>query len=263
MINVFSHANRLSFPRSTVDSKRPIFIVGMPCSGTSLVEQILSAHPDVCGGGELTYMSDLRSKIMREAGISTNWPGCCIHDLKQEDLNRLAGIYLEQLKAISKSSERVTDKMPHNFFELGLIQMLFPESQIIHCNRDPMDTCLSIYFQNFLEGHDYSRNLYHIGTHYHQYLKLMAHWRHTLSMPFLDIQYEELVRDPEPVVRLMLKHCNLEWFDGCMKFHKVKRLVNTASYDQVRQPMYTRSVNRWKNYDKYLDKLKAGLERGY
>ena len=186
-----------------------------------------------------------------------------LQDLTQDDLNRLAGSYLDQLNGISTSAERVSDKMPHNFFELGLIQMLFPEAQIIHCNRDPMDTCLSIYFQNFQDGHEYARNLYNIGSHYHQYLHLMEHWRRTLSMPFMDVQYEELVHDPEPVVRQMLKHCNLEWYDGCLEFHKVKRMVRTASYDQVRQPMYTRSVNRWSHYEKHLDELKAGLERGF
>jgi LPS sulfotransferase NodH len=126
-----------------------------------------------------------------------------------------------------------------------------------------MDTCLSIYFQNFLDGHDYSKNLYHIGAHYHQYLDLMAHWRSHLSIPFLDVQYEDLVRDPEPIVRQMLHHCELEWHDDCLEFHNVKRRVHTASYDQVRQPMYTRSIKRWRHYEKHLDELTKGLERGY
>ena len=262
MMEVFSHMNMMGLAKSSIDSKRPIFIVGMPRSGTSLVEQILSAHPDVCGGGELTYMSDLRATIMQQAGTDNSWPACA-RGLKQEDLNRLATSYLDRLNDISESAKRVTDKMPHNFFELGLIQMLFPQAHIIHCNRDPRDTCLSIYFQNFLDGHDYSRNMYHIGVHYHQYLKLMAHWRSHLSMSFLDVQYEELVSDPEAVVRQMLQHCNLQWHDGCLDFHKVKRLVRTASYDQVRQPIYTKSVQRWRHYEKHLSMLEEGLERGF
>jgi tetratricopeptide (TPR) repeat protein len=261
MISVFSHANTMGMVKSSIDSKRPIFIVGMPRSGTSLVEQILSAHPDVCGGGELTHISDLRAIIMQQAGLDKKWPDCAF-GLRQDDLNRLAATYLDRLNEISDSAKRITDKMPHNFFELGLIQMLFPQAHIIHCNRDPMDTCLSIYFQNFLDGHDYSRNLYHIGAHYHQYLKLMAHWRSHLSMPFLDVQYEELVSNPEAIVRQMLNHCDLEWYDGCLDFHKVKRMVHTASFDQVRQPMYKKSVQRWRHYEKHLHLLEEGLERG-
>lgn len=262
MKKFYSHAGMMALPKSTIDTKRPIFIVGMPRSGTSLVEQILAAHPKVFGGGELTYMSDVRDVIMQRPGADENWPSC-VRELKQEDLNRLAGIYLEHLHGLSTSAERVTDKMPHNFFELGLIQMLFPQAHIIHCNRDPMDTCVSIFQQNFLLEHDYSKSLYHIGVHYHQYLDLMSHWRSHLSIPFLDVQYEELVDNPENIVRQMLEHCNLEWYDGCMDFHKVKRQVNTASFDQVRQPIYKKSVQRWRNYEPHLDELKAGLKRGF
>jgi tetratricopeptide (TPR) repeat protein len=262
MIKVFSHAGMLGFSRSTIDTKRPIFIVGMPRSGTSLVEQILAAHPDVCGGGELSFVTDLRSIIIQESGADGSWPNC-VEKLRSQDLNQLATRYLDQINALSDTAPRITDKMPHNYFELGLIQMLFPNAQIIHCNRNPMDTCLSIYFQNFLDEHDYSRNLYNIGSHYHQYLKLMQHWRSHLSIPFLDVQYEELVSDPEHVVKQMLNHCNLEWHADCLKFHKSKRQVHTASFDQVRQPIYTRSVERWKHYEKHLDELKAGLKRGF
>jgi hypothetical protein len=234
----------------------------MPRSGTSLVEQILAAHPRVSGGGELTCISDIIKNLPHEVGQKKGWPDCA-HNIRQNDVNRLARRYLDQLDAVSKTAEHVTDKMPHNFFELGLIQLLFPAAQVIHCKRDSMDTCLSIYFQNFLGGHDYAKNLYHIGTHYHQYQRLMEHWRHYLSIPVLDVQYEDLVRDPEPVVRRMLEHCKLEWYEGCLEFHKVKRLVSTASYDQVRQPIYTRSIGRWRHYERHLDELKNGLERGF
>ncbi|MFC1772573.1 sulfotransferase [Pseudomonadota bacterium] len=262
MIEVFSQAGLLRLPRSSLNSKRPIFIVGMPRSGSSLVEQIMAAHPSVSGGGELTYISDMVMGLHQDIGSEQAWPGCA-HQLKQDDLNRLARRYLDQLDGISRTAARVTDKMPHNFYALGFIQLLFPKAQIIHCKRDPMDTCLSIYFQNFFDGHEYARNLYHIGTHYHQYQRLMEHWRHYLSIPVLDVQYEDLVRDPEPAVRRMLEHCGLEWHEGCLQFHKVKRSVSTASFDQVRQPMYTRSVGRWRHYEDYLGDLKSGLESGF
>lgn len=261
-MEVFSPAGMFALPRSDCDTKRPVFIVGMPRSGTSLVEQILSGHPQVCGGGELTFLSDILMSLPASIGSGKGWPFCA-SELTKDDLNRMAHRYLERLDAVADGADYVTDKMPHNFLELGLIQLLFPGARVIHCKREPKDTCLSIYFMNFLLGHEYSRDLFHIGTHYHQYLRLMDHWKRFLAIPVLDVQYEDLVTNPEPVVRSMLEHCDLEWNESCMDFHKSKRLVNTASYDQVRQPLYSRSIGRWRNYEQYLDDLEEGLERGF
>lgn len=261
-MKVFSQAGLFSLPRSDVTSQRPVFIVGMPRSGTSLVEQIMAAHPRIYGGGELTFLSDIMVNLPARIGSKNKWPDCA-SELTRDNLNDMAHWYLERLDGISKTADRVTDKMPHNFSELGLLQLVFPGARVIHCKRDPKDTCLSIYFQNFLLGHEYAKNLYHIGTHYHQYQQLMEHWKHYLTIPVLEVQYEELVRDPEPVVRRMLEHCELEWHEGCLEFHKSKRLVNTASYDQVRQPLYSRSVERWRHYERYLGDLEKGLERGF
>ena len=261
-MEVFSQAGLFSLPRSDVNSQRPVFIVGMPRSGTSLVEQILAEHPRICGGGELTFLSDIMMNLPASIGSKKGWPFCAT-ELTKDDLNRMAHRYLERLEGISETADRVTDKMPHNFTELGLLQLLFPDARVIHCKRDPKDTCLSIYFMNFLIGHEYSRDLFHIGTHYYQYQRLMEHWKHYLTIPILDIQNEDLVNDPEPLVRQMLEHCDLEWHQGCLDFHKSKRLVHTASYDQVRQPLYSRSIGRWRNYEKYLGELEKGLGRGF
>ena len=175
----------------------------------------------------------------------------------------MANGYLARLTGLSKQATRITDKMPHNFYLVGLMQLLFPGARIIHCHRNPLDTCLSIYCQDFNEGHDYARDLFALGTHYHQYQRLMDHWRQVISLPIFELAYEELVNDQEEVTRRLLEFCELEWDQRCLEFHKVDRAVQTASNDQVRQPLYKKSVQRWTHYEQYLDDLKAGLERAY
>jgi len=262
LIEVFSRAALFRLPRAKMKSKRPVFIVGMPRSGTSLTEQILASHPHVDGAGELTDLGDIMNTLPRELGSNKNWPHC-ISDFTQDPMDRLARRYLDKLRTVSKKARRVTDKMPHNYYLLGLIDLLFPQARVIHCKRDPLDTCLSIYFQSFLDGHGYARNLFNLGTHYHQYRRLMEHWQQTLSIPILDIQYEDLVNDTETTIRTMLGFCELEWDDQCLQFHNLARRMDTASYDQVRQPLYTRSIQRWRHYEQHLDALKEGIERGY
>jgi hypothetical protein len=259
---VFSPALFVNLPVAKTRGKRPIFIVGMPRSGTSLMEQILAAHRNVYAAGELDTLFNITNKIKQEVGSDEAYP-FYISKLNQENLDAMAGIYLKQLDDFSTQAECVTDKMPHNFYLVGLIQLLFPEARIIHCERDPVDTCLSIYFQDFSEEHKYAKDLFNIGTHYHQYQRLMNHWRQVLTIPILDVKYEDLVSDIEIVTRRVLKFCDLDWQESCLQFHKVNRTIDTASFDQVRQPLYTKSVQRWKHYEKYLDELKKGLNREY
>ncbi len=262
IIRAFDAGAFMRLPRARIDSQRPIFIVGMPRSGTSLTEQILAAHPRIEGAGELTDLADLMKTLPTEISSSHPWPQC-IDDIQQADVDRLSQRYLDRLDTVSTQAERITDKMPHNFYLLGLIQLLFPKAHIIHCRRDPLDTCLSIYFQNFQASHAYAQDLFKLGTHYQQYQRLMKHWRQTLSLPVFDLHYEELVSKPESTIQQMLEFCGLEWDNNCLQFHKLDRDTDTASYDQVRQPLYTRSVERWRHYESYLDELKKGLERGY
>lgn len=262
IIEVFSPALFINLPVAKSRGKRPIFIVGMPRSGTSLTEQIMAAHSNVYAAGELDTLFNISSQMKQDLGGEVAYP-LYVKKLNQNNLDDMADVYLNKLNDLSASEEYVTDKMPHNFYLVGLIQLLFPDARVIHCKRDPMDTCLSIYFQDFSDVHSYAKNLFDIGTHYHQYQRLMEHWKQVLTIPILDINYEELVSDQEAVTRRILDFCELDWEENCMQFHKVKRTIDTASFDQVRQPLYTKSVQRWKHYEKHLDELKEGLEREF
>ena len=262
IIRTFSPAFMMTAPRAGDRSNRPVFIVGMPRSGTSLLEQVLASHPEVAAGGELENISDM---VAGEGGIIASkggYPGG-VPELNGAQLDALAQSYHAHLREISTDARHVTDKMPHNFMALGLIALLFPGARVIHCTRDPLDTCLSIYFQDFTRHHDYALDLENIGTHYRQYQRLMRHWRNVLDIPMLDVAYQDLVRDQEATTRRLLDFCGLEWDPACLAFHRSERVVNTASYSQVRQPMHSGSVERWRHYERHLDGLKDALERDY
>lgn len=263
LIETFNFANLFKLPRANITQNRsPIFIIGMPRSGTSLVEQILAAHPEVTGGGELNYIQNIIYDLPKLTGSPQAWPFCVL-DVKQQLSNELASRYLDRISRLSESTQYVTDKMPHNFYYIGLIKLLFPKAKIIHCQRHPLDTCISICFQNFKEGHEYSDNLFNLGAHYHQYQRIKKHWQSSLSIEMFEMKYEELVENPQQSISKMLNFCNLDWDDNCLNFNKLERHVITASFDQVRQPLYTHSVNRWKHYEAYLDELHEGLSRGF
>lgn len=262
IIRVFHVGKFMQLPRAKKVDTRPVFIVGMPRSGTSLTEQILASHPDVYGAGELITLGRMVANMPKQLKTSKDFPGC-VDKLDQDIMDNLSECYLQELCAKAGNARRITDKMPHNFYFLGLIQQLLPGARVIHCRRDPMDTCLSIYFQDFNQLHDYARDLFRIGTHYHQYQQLMKHWEQVLSLPMMEITYEELVSDQESVTRRMLEFCELEWNESCMQFHRLGRNINTPSYEQVRQPIYSKSVGRWRHYEKFLDPLKKGLQRSF
>ena len=245
----FSRSLYDRLPLATVSKPQPIFIVGMPRSGTSLVEQILATHNDVSGGGELPYLELLTEEIK---GIIYSPTPDQMKSLDQDTIQTLANRYTESLSNHADGSDWVTDKMPMNYMHLGLIRKLFPESPILHCVRHPLDTCISCYFQNFGERHPYIYNLENLGEVHNSYEELMQFWKTELEIPMLDIQYESLVSDPEKTAREILDYCNLEWDDKCLSFYSSKRYVNTASYNQVSQPIYLSSVNRWKNYNEQI-----------
>ncbi|HHH43379.1 MAG TPA: sulfotransferase family protein [Gammaproteobacteria bacterium] len=245
-------------PRSTIRSERPVFIVGMPRSGTTLVEQILSSHPAVHGAGELPDIGQMAERLPAMLGTRKRFPQC-LSLVTASHLDELAGTYLARLAKLSPDARRVTDKML-GFMYLGLIQLVFPSARVIHCKRDPLDTCLSGYFQDFSSAHPYSYDLYNLGVYYRGYEKIMQNWRNVLSIPMLEVQYEEMVVDQENVSRRLIEFCGLEWDDRCLKFHENERFVGTASYDQVRRPIYTSSVRRWENYEKYIGPLREALE---
>lgn len=261
LIAAYSAEAMQSMAHSSNTSERPIFIVGMPRSGTTLVEQIISSHPRVFGAGELNDINDIVSTLHSTLGSEEPHPQC-LTALTEHTMNQLAQRYLDRLDQFCKDALRITDKMPHNFKNLGLISLLFPGARVIHCTRDPMDTCLSIYFQSFGGAHSYATDLGHLGTYYRQYERLMKHWKSVLDLPMMTVSYEEVVSDQETVSRAMVEFCGLEWDDRCLQFHRSERKVATASYDQVRQPIYTKSICRWKHYEPYLDELKAALKQG-
>jgi tetratricopeptide (TPR) repeat protein len=254
IIATYNHDFMAKAPRAANDSERPLFIIGMPRSGTTLVEQILASHPQVAGGGELDVMNDIVAALPSLLGTSTPYLQC-INALTTEACDSMSQQYLDRLATISSDARYVTDKMPGNFKFLGLIALLFPKARIIHCSRDPLDTCLSCYFQHFLPGHPYAYDLEHLGSYYQQYQRLMQHWRTVLTLPMLEVRYEDLVADQERVSRELIAFCDLPWDELCLHFHETGRVVHTRSYDQVRQPLYRRSVGRWRHYQRFLEPL--------
>ena len=239
-------------------SELPVFVVGMPRSGTTLVEQILASHPRVVGAGELRLIGRMGENLPGLLQASVPYPECA-RLLDAATVLRLAQGYLDHVEALAGGAARVVDKEPVNFAHLGLIATLFPRARIIHCQRDPMDTCLSCYFQDF-RSQAFANDLSHIGLYYQTYRRLMAHWRRVLSMPVLDLCYEDLATDPEGASRRMIDFCGLGWDDACLDFTNTDRAVLTASFWQSRQPIYKTSIGRWRRYEKHLGPLKRALQ---
>ncbi len=262
IISTFSAEFFATRPGWGNDSRMPILILGMPRSGTTLVEQILASHPDVTAGGELAYLGELSRQLAEEID-ELEYPEAVAAASKAQ-VEALGQEYLRRLTVLSKGLPRVTDKLPHNFMRLGLVALSLPAAKVIHLRRHPLDTCLSIYFQNFDRGHAYSWDLSHLGGYYREYERLLAHWRRVSPLKMLELQYEELVANQEQKTRELLEFCGLPWDSRCLRFWETERAVNTASLWQVRQPMYSRSVERWRHYETHLGPLKKalGLEEG-
>ncbi len=242
------------------ESRRPVFIVGMPRSGTTLVEQILASHPEIAGGGELPALPELINGLPRRIHSSRQYPEA-VRDMTRKSARALAGDYLAALDAVDPDSARVTDKLPQNFLGLGHIALVLPQAAIIHCRRNPLDTCLSCFFTNFIHDLSFTHRLEDLGAYYRGYRRLMDHWRKVLPVPMLEVDYEELVENPEDVSRRLVAHCGLEWDGRCLQFHETERAVGTASVWQVRQPIYASSLARWRNYEPYLKPLLEALKR--
>ncbi|MCZ6500198.1 MAG: sulfotransferase [Gammaproteobacteria bacterium] len=248
--------DRISQFASLPFGENMIFIVGMPRSGSSLIEQILASHPNVFAAGELSYLSDLVFSIQEVTGKKQEFP-FCLDQLSVEDLSAAAETYLEKAtEGLADGKTRVTDKMPSNFIHLGLINLLFPKARVIHSQRHPLDIGLSCYFQNFSSlGMHFTFDLQDIGYYYRAYRRLMDHYRNTINLPMLEVVYEDLVEDFEAQVRKLLAFAGLEWDPACLEFHRLERNVITSSYAQVRQPIYRDSSGRYKNYLEHLQPL--------
>lgn len=258
IIGIYGKADADRMPRATNRSDLPVFIVGIPRSGTSLAEQILASHPAVYGAGELDNIARF---IRSRGGSGVESPeyaeGFAGIDVVQ--LDSMAHEYLAFLGELGGDAVRVTDKLPYNFQHLGFIAQLFPNARIVHCVRDPLDICLSCYFQDFSRTNFQTYDLGHLGAYYRQYERLMRHWRDVLDLPILDLSYEDLVADLESTSRKLVDFVGLDWDPRCLRFYEADRLVSTASYDQVRQPIYERSVGRWRHYEDHLGPLREAL----
>ncbi len=235
-------------------SAKPVFVVGMPRSGTTLIEQIIASHPQGAGAGELREIDEIFSKICTPDG-DDKFRTSCARNLNSEELSRQARYYLDILEDHRDNSERIVDKMPENYFNLGLVHLLFPNATIIHTVRNPLDTCLSCYFQSFIAV-DWSFDLGWIAERYCFYREVMDYWQQVLPQNgILTVEYENVVEDPEAQVRRILAACNLPWDPACLEFNQASRAVKTASLWQVRQPIYRTSKQRWVNYAEHLQPL--------
>jgi Flp pilus assembly protein TadD len=236
----------------------PIFIVGMPRSGTTLVEQILSSHPDVFGAGEINWLDQAAGALAKAIPGSQPFLDK-VTALSGEHFAALGSSYLDRLKSAAPHALRIVDKMPGNFLFAGLIHLALPNAAIIHLIRDPVDTCVSCFSANFV-NQPQTHDLAELGRYYRHYDELMAHWRRVLPLGrILDVRYEQLVGDLQTSARRMIAHCGLTWDSRCLDFHRNPRPVRTASAAQVRRSIYRSSVGRWRNYEKFLGPLLAEL----
>ncbi len=239
-----------------MNTKTPIFVFGMPRSGTTLVDKIVSSHPKVFSVGESGFFFQLEHTLEFGGGLSP-YPEY-LDRIDSRTAHSISESYLGRLRDSITSSEhytKIVDKMPHNFLVLGLLFILFPKARFIHCHRNPLDNCLSIYFHKFREWHDYAYDLDDIGLYYKEYQRLMDHWRRVLPT-ILDIKYEELVHRQEEISRKLIQYCELEWDSGCLDFYKNRSSTSTTMWE-VRQSMFTSSIDRWKEYAQFVGPLKT------
>lgn len=245
-----------SLPTSS-SSAKPIFIVGMPRSGTSLVEQILASHSKVFGAGELLKLWTLTRSFnsLNDDVYMEKLSSCSDSELTAKAEEYIAHASIHK----SETDEYVTDKLPHNFLNIGVIKTLFPEAIIIHCKRNLMDVAISNFRNHFGNAHPHVHNLEHLADYLLRYLDLMEHWHDVYPGQLYDIQYEDLVHSPEPHVRAILDHCGLAYEPACLEFYNNDRVVRTVSSVQVREPLNTKSINGWKRYEEQLRPLADAL----
>jgi len=232
----------------TSSSELPVFVIGMPRSGTSLAEQILASHPQVFGAGEVRFWDQAFARLEKE-GLESEAAMRIVPELAREYLGRVSGL--------AGSACRVIDKMPANFLHAGLIHATLPRARIIHMQRHPLDTCLSVYCQNFFNVGRYANDLDDLAHYYGEYVRITDHWRAVLpTEALLEVPYEGLVEDQERWSRRMVEFIGLEWDPRCLEFHQTQRVVITASKWQVRQKIHSTSIGRWRNYEKHLTSLR-------
>ncbi len=241
-------------------SNEPIFIVGMPRAGSTLLEQILASHPMVDGTIELPDIMSVAQKLGGRHKIDeeSRYPAI-LETLDQQQFERFANQYLKSTRVYRKDGTYFTDKMPNNFRHIGLIQLMFPKCKIVDARRHPMACCFSNFKQLFGDGQEFSYGLEELGRYYSGYVGLMDHWEKALPGKILRVQYEDVVADLDTQVRRLLDFLELPFDQRCIEFHKTERAVHTPSAEQVRQPLYKSGVEQWKNFESFLDPLKESL----
>lgn len=259
--SVFDRSLLERFQDAGDSSSAPIFVVGMPRSGSTLVEQILAGHPEIHAAGELTVLENMEwSGAFAAADPPQPYPES-IPRLEKTSFQRLAAAYLARLPVPAAGKRRIVDKLPGNFLRIGLLRLLLPNAKIIHVARIPLDTCLSCYSKLFAFGLPYTYDLEELGRYYRAYMRLMDHWRSVLAPEtMLDIRYEDVVSGLETQARRLIAYCGLAWDDRCIRFHESTRRVKTASAVQIRQPLFRSSIQRWRRYESGLGPLIATLE---
>jgi tetratricopeptide (TPR) repeat protein len=240
-------------------SRLPVFIVGMPRSGTTLIEQILSSHALVHGAGEIRACPAINYSIAQQLKYAKPDPEC-MSLIDRKMVEEHSAQYLQELTLYCPTATRITDKEPGNFFRIGLIKTLFPDARIINCQRNPLDNCISVFFHYFTAFQS-SFELTELGQFYRDHQRLMAHWQNLFPGEILTVQYEDLVQDQESVSKRLIDYLGLEWDEKCLEFHNNERNVMTPSNIQVRQPIYESSINRWKHYEKQLQPLVEVLQQ--
>ncbi len=240
-------------------SRMPIFVIGMPRSGTTLIEQIIASHPLVHGAGELQTFNDVVLAVRGPDGGTLRYPDF-VPALDAAALRQIGARYIADVRKLAPSGERVTDKMPSNYYFAGLIHLALPNAKIIHSVRNPVDTCISCFSKLFTAEQNHTYDLTELGRYYKRYEQLMAHWRRVLpAQAILDVRYEDVVADLEKQARRIIEYCGLPWDDRCLSFHETERPVRTASATQVRQPIYKSAVGRWRVYELQLAPLLRAL----
>ncbi len=243
-------------------SRVPIFVLGMPRSGTTLVEQILASHPDVFGAGELKTLNDVVNEVRGPDGQPIPYPEF-VPNLEARALGQIGARYLAEIRKLAPSAKHITDKMPSNYYFAGLIHLALPNARIIHTVRDPIDTCVSCFSKLFTAEQNHTYDLAELGRYHRRYQKLMEHWKSVLPKGrILDVRYEDVVEDLEGQARRIIAHCGLAWDENCLSFHQTDRPVRTASASQVRQPIYKNAVGRGGVYKEFLGPLLAALGTG-
>jgi len=237
-----------------------LFIVGMPRSGSTLTDQILSAHPDVVSIGETDLLRNVTTILAQDETNHINLQN--LMQVTDVELKNAGDAYMNSIQRVFGESKRYADKALTNMWLIGIIRMVFPQARILHCSRNALDNCISIFSYDFAGYlHKYGYNLTELGKYYRLHLRMMEHWRKVLPADvFRDVHYEALVDDPETEIRALLDFCGMEWHDGCLNFHQSRRVVSTASVAQVRKPIYRSAVNRWEHYKPWLGELINALE---